>query len=125
MKRAIKCSKYTSWHDAYQEINKIVDDNFPKIGRPGFTEDTISDLVDEWYESRKGDPAVDEAYRRWSEPANDGTETSSREILYVIKDRNGNQLSAPNADDNALWDRVESMEARGRRGLSVVVYQPE
>lgn len=42
--------------------------------------------------------------------------------LYVIKDRHGNQLSAPNPDDSELWDRVESMEARGRTGLSVVVY---
>lgn len=42
--------------------------------------------------------------------------------LYIIKDSKGNQLSAPNPDDSELWDRVESMEARGRRGLSVVVY---
>ena len=46
-------------------------------------------------------------------------------ILYVIKDTQGNQLSRPNPDDNELWDRVESMEARGRRGLSVVVYTGE
>lgn len=46
----------------------------------------------------------------------------AEEILYVIKDSHGNQLSAPNPDDSELWDRVESMEARGRTGLSVVVY---
>lgn len=46
-------------------------------------------------------------------------------ILYVIKDAQGNQLSRPNPDDNELWDRVESMEARGRTGLSVVVYTGE
>ena len=42
--------------------------------------------------------------------------------LYIIKDSKGNQLSAPNPDDSELWDRVESMEARGRRGLMVVAY---
>ena len=42
--------------------------------------------------------------------------------LYIIKDSHGNQLSAPNPDDSELWDRVESMEARGRRGLMVVAY---
>ena len=46
----------------------------------------------------------------------------AEEILYVIKDSHGNQLSKPNADDSELWDRVASMEARGRRGLRVVVY---
>lgn len=46
----------------------------------------------------------------------------AEEILYVIKDSHGNQLSRPNADDSELWDRVASMEARGRRGLRVVVY---
>ena len=46
----------------------------------------------------------------------------AEEILYVIKDSHGNQLSRPNPDDDELWDRVASMEARGRRGLCVVVY---
>ena len=46
----------------------------------------------------------------------------AKEILYIIKDKNGKQLSAPSKDDSALWDRVEAMEARGREGLSVVVY---
>ena len=49
-------------------------------------------------------------------------EAAKQEILYVIKDSHGNQLSAPNPDDDELWDRVSSMEARGRRGLCVVVY---
>lgn len=42
--------------------------------------------------------------------------------LYIIKDNHGNQLSAPSEDDYALWDRVAAMEARGKRGLSVVAY---
>lgn len=46
-------------------------------------------------------------------------------ILYVIKDRHGNILSSPNENDAELWDRVSSMESRGRRGLRVVVYIPE
>lgn len=46
-------------------------------------------------------------------------------ILYVIKDSHGNILSRPNEDDGELWDRVSSMEARGRRGLSVVVCTPD
>ena len=50
---------------------------------------------------------------------------SDDQILYVIKDSHGNQLSRPNPDDEELWDRVSSMEARGRRGLCVVVYTGE
>lgn len=46
-------------------------------------------------------------------------------ILYVIKDSHGNILSRPNEDDGELWDRVSSMESRGRRGLSVVVCTPD
>lgn len=42
--------------------------------------------------------------------------------LFVIQDKHGNQLSAPNEDDYELWDRVAAMEARGRRGLCVVAY---
>lgn len=46
-------------------------------------------------------------------------------VLYVIRDSHGNILSKPNEDDGELWDRVSSMEARGRRGLCVVVYTPD
>ena len=46
-------------------------------------------------------------------------------ILYVIKDSHGNILSRPNEDDDELWDRVSSMEARGKRGLCVVVCTPD
>lgn len=49
-------------------------------------------------------------------------ESKENRPLYVIKDSHGNQLSAPNPDDEELWDRVASMEARGRRGLCVVAY---
>lgn len=49
-------------------------------------------------------------------------ESKENRPLYIIKDSHGNQLSAPNSDDEELWDRVASMEARGRRGLCVVVY---
>lgn len=45
-----------------------------------------------------------------------------KEILYVIKDKHGNQLSRPIADDSELWDRVESRDPDGKRGLRVVVY---
>ena len=43
-------------------------------------------------------------------------------VRYVIKDRHGNQMSSPNADDNELWDRVESRDPDGKRGLHVVAY---
>lgn len=46
-------------------------------------------------------------------------------ILYVIKDSHGNILSRPNEDDDELWDRVSSMEARGKRGLCVVACTPD
>ena len=45
-----------------------------------------------------------------------------KNVLYVIKDKWGHQLSAPNPDDNELWDRVSNMEGRGRSGLCVVAY---
>ena len=43
-------------------------------------------------------------------------------VLYVIKDKHGNVLSAPKEDDNVLWDRVDSMDPYNIRGLHVVVY---
>ena len=46
-----------------------------------------------------------------------------KNVLYVIKDKWGHQLSAPNPDDNELWDRVSDMEGRGRSGLCVVAYK--
>ena len=49
-------------------------------------------------------------------------ESEEARPLYIIRDSHGNQLSAPNPDDEELWDRVASMEARGRRGLCVVAY---
>ena len=49
-------------------------------------------------------------------------ESKENQPLYIIRDSHGNQLSAPNPDDEELWDRVASMEARGRRGLCVVGY---
>ena len=45
-----------------------------------------------------------------------------KNVLYVIKDKWGHQLSAPNPNDNELWDRVSDMEGRGRSGLCVVAY---
>lgn len=47
----------------------------------------------------------------------------AKEILYVIVDKHGNQLSRPISDDNELWDRVESRDPDGKRGLRVVVYK--
>lgn len=49
-------------------------------------------------------------------------ESKESKPLYIIRDSHGNQLSAPNPDDEELWDRVASMEARGKRGLCVVAY---
>ena len=48
-----------------------------------------------------------------------------KNVLYVIKDKWGHQLSAPNPDDNELWDRVSDMGGRGRTGLCVVAYTGE
>lgn len=42
--------------------------------------------------------------------------------LYVIRNKHGNQLSSPNPDDQELWDRIESRDPDGRRGLCVVAY---
>lgn len=51
--------------------------------------------------------------------------SDKNQILYVIKDSHGNILSRPNEDDNELWDRVSSMEARGKRALCVVACTPD
>lgn len=45
-----------------------------------------------------------------------------RAPLFIIKDKFGNQLSSPNEDENELWDRVESRDPDGRKGLHVVLY---
>ena len=62
--------------------------------------------------------SLDEAFR--SGPL--ARKSAGKDVLYVIKDRQGNQLSSPNPDDNELWDRVESRDPDGKRGLRVVVY---
>lgn len=115
--------KFRSWTDVYEEFNKISDKYFDGSQE---SMERINDYVLDFYEEHKGDPSVEEAYRRWNEPGWEDEEEAEqdKEILYVIKDRNGRQLSSPNKDDGELWDRVSDMEARGRRGLSVVVYNP-
>lgn len=53
------------WTDYYDKFEEIID-RFWDEG-----EDRISEEVDKYYETVKGDPEADEAYRRWSEPASD------------------------------------------------------
>lgn len=61
-----------------------------------------------------------------SEPsASDESLKEDKEIFYIIKDRQGHQLSSPNSDDNELWDRVDSMDPYGKKGYRVVVYTGE
>lgn len=118
MKRVIKAS----WTEAYAQFQKIIDENWSK--GPG----EVEMAVKRFYLKHKGQPDYDEAYRRWLDEDyvdDDDDIIVEPEILYVIEDSHGKQLSAPNKDDSLLWDRVESMEARGARGLSVVVYQGE
>lgn len=90
-----------------------------------YLEDNFDDLFDK-YEEKILDKFRDDAKAHAEENGNFNESlkeaSTSDKILYVIKDKNGNQLSAPNPDDSELWDRVESMEAHGRRGLSVVAY---
>lgn len=86
------------------------------------TPDRINDEVARMYRIHKGDPDYDEAYRRWCEDADIDADVPP--ALFVIKDNHGRQLSSPNPDSDELWDRVASMEARGRRGLCVVAYVP-
>ena len=124
LKRYIKSSsEFRSWKDVYEEFNKISDKYFDGSQE---SMELTNDYVLDFYEEHKGDPSVEEAYRRWNEPGWEDEEEAEpdKEILYVIKDRNGRQLSSPNKDDGELWDRVSDMEARGMRGLSVVVYTP-
>ena len=52
-------------------------------------------------------------------------EKSEKEVLFIIKDKHGNQLSRPTPDDSELWDRVEDRDPDGKRGLKVVVYTGE
>ena len=49
-------------------------------------------------------------------------EESYKDVYYVIVDKHGNQLSRPTKDDSELWDRVESRDPKGTRGLKVIVY---
>lgn len=103
-----------SWQGPYDEFESIID----KFGP--FDVENIEGAVKDLYMTHKGEPDWDEAYRRWNEGVIDNSKPSKS--LFIIKDAQGNQLSAPNANDEELWDRVSSMEARGRKGLQVVVY---
>lgn len=108
-KKPILCS---CWNDAYKYFTDISDKYFPNTKK-------IESEVKKLYSEHKGDPCWDEAYRRWLDSPN---EEDDSEILYVIKDRHGNQLSSTSPNESALWKRVSSLEAKGRTGLSVVVY---
>lgn len=117
MKRVV-----ASWTDAYNEFLAEVDRNWDK--GPGEVENAVAAVM----KKHIGDPDYEKAYERWCdendidyELPQDDTSRSSK-VLYVIRDSYGNQLSSPNPDDSELWDRVEAMESRGRRGLSVVAY---
>lgn len=81
------------------------------------------DYLDDLY-SRMNHFSDESAYQILRQYYNESLK-ESKEVLYVIKDKQGNQLSRPTPDDDELWDRVESMEARGKRGLKVVVYTDE
>lgn len=120
-RKSIKAA--TSWVDAYEDLEEAAMKFFPD-------EEAMEHAVDTCYRVNRDDPGYQEAYKRWCESFTDEdredaglpTSKSKKQILYIIQDKHGNQLSSPNPDDSELWDRVASMEARGRRGLSVVVY---
>lgn len=123
---ALELDAFT-WNDAYSAFEEIVDKH--ELSEV----EEINNEVTQLYQKHKGEPAWDEAYRRWNEFSDDERarceedlesidESKENRPLYIIKDSHGNQLSAPNPDDEELWDRVASMEARGRRGLCVVAY---
>ena len=102
------------WRGPYDEFESIID-------KYGMLEvDKIAADVDALYKMHKGEHAWDEAYRRWR--GENGANAHASKPLYVIKDSKGNQLSSPNEDESELWDRVSSMEARGKRGLKVATY---
>ena len=123
MKRYIKAA--TSWTDIYDQFNAIAEDC-------DYDPRKTADRVYRYYIKHQGDPFYDEAYERWMDTDKDMGYAkpirpvgSKRTVQFVIRDRAGNQLSAPSEDDDVLWDRVEDMEARGRRGLYVAVHVPE
>lgn len=126
--------------ESLKESTSIYRDYNGIMGNPGATW-TIKELKAYWETNHNSDPVLNEykSMQSWLNDTiamlhpvtNDEYDESlkeslnlneAEEILYVIKDSHGNQLSKPNADDSELWDRVASMEARGRRGLRVVVY---
>lgn len=117
----------THWTEAYGKFQDAVEKFFPD-------EEEIEHAVYTLYRANQDDPGYQEAYRRWCETFTDEDREdaglppyrpyreANNQILYIIQDSHGNQLSAPNPDDSELWDRVASMEARGKRGLCVVAY---
>lgn len=105
------------WTDPYDEFESIID----KHGM--FNVDAIMAEAEVLYNQHRGDPDWEEAYARWlANNGDDEEQVTVSKVLYVIKDKHGNQLSSPNEDDQELWDRVSARDPDGRKGLIVVAY---
>lgn len=95
------------WAEVKKELKK-------KFENKGYT-DVIVERV-------KSDTKGLKMYSVYGNKLDESQLDEEKEILYVIKDKHGNQLSRPTADDSELWDRVESRDPDGRKGLRVVAY---
>ncbi len=71
---------YSSWNDAYEEFEKIVNRYFPD-------EDKIESEVDKFCRAHKDDPMVQEAYRRWEPDIDDLVTDEELEKVWEIAER--------------------------------------
>lgn len=102
------------WTDVFR---KFVD-----ISNDSSSESEAEHRIDAIYSENEGDPDYELAMDKWLDAPYLYAPIESDKPLYVIRDKHGRQLSAPNHDDQELWDRVSDMEMRGKTGLSVVAY---
>lgn len=112
--------EYQSWTDVYENVfEDIVHNFFPDV-------QVIEKKVEEIYRKHEGEEAWDTAWEKWIEWVDEDKQEFDEEldddVLYIIRDKQGNQLSDPNPNENELWDEVDEMEASGKRGLMVVTY---
>lgn len=104
-------TKDANWYDVYKEFDKIVEKYFPNERR-------IEAEVKNLYRQHKGDPAWDEAYRRWMDsPAFDSKTVDSKVYSVGYKSNGVYQSIGVRADspEEAMRKADDHFNAKGKK----------
>ena len=104
-------TKDANWHDVYKEFDKIIDKYFPN-------ERKIEAEVRALYMKHKGDPAWDEAYRRWMDSPTEDSKTIDSKVYSVGYKSNGVYQSIgvrADSPEEAMRKASDHFNAKGKK----------